>query len=165
MYKVTAAFLWCVSGVAGTVHAQQRGATQPVALTSAEKTAAVGEALLIRLQWLRDETRVDGCSIRRVTGDSAYLVKLDPRVQPLISVRVCDSTKQSIGAFVEIVSVAVDTVVASGAVRPVVVSLAVLNTPQGAIWQDVRIGAERTIQIWAPSRSNDRMTGIGKQPP
>lgn len=149
----------------GTVHAQQGGARQPIALTSAEKTAPVGEALLMRLRWLRDDTRVAGCSIRRVTGDSAYCVKLDPRVQRLISVGVCDSTKPSIGGLVEILSVEVDTVVVPGAVRPVVVSLAVQNIPQGTFWQDIQITAARAIHIRAPFLSDDRMTGIGKRPP
>lgn len=140
------------------ISAQLEAQASPERLSPEERARAVGQMLAMRSGWLGDETKVDGCSVRRATEDARYRDHVDPTYLRLItdrSVADCDNPLAAIGVYVEVIEVgAVSNSKSTGS--NVFVDIWVRNGRMGHVRQRYIVRGERGIHISPPYNTSDR---------
>jgi hypothetical protein len=132
-------------------------------LKPAERSEMVSTALRMRVRWLEDHLKVDPCSVAAATGDTAFMSRMDPRVQHLFLdlpfTPGCKPVSLELGGrFVQVISV-------RGVPGAVMVRMLVRGVGIGTLPQEYRLSAGRwTIQIEPPSATSDASSPLDPVP-
>lgn len=138
-------------------------AAQSEALEPAERSEMVSTALRMRVRWIEDHLYVDPRSVAAATGDTAFMSRMDPRVDHLFLdlpfTPRCKPVSQELGGrFVQVISV-------RGVPGAVMVRMLVRGVGIGTLPQEYRLSAGRwTIQIEPPSATSDASSPLDPVP-
>lgn len=130
-------------------------------LTPKMKSQYVGMMVSMRQWWLQDQTRIDGCSIFRLTGDSTYRAEIARKDRGLVvspALSACAVRSRGIGTWIEVTGVTSERM-GDATTDAVFVEIWVRGGIQGDVRQRYQVAprSEVSITVFEPYMGSDRM--------
>lgn len=134
--------------------------TAQAPLTPQMKSQYVGMMVSMRQWWFQDQTRIDGCSIFRVTGDSTYRAEIAMKDRGLVvspALSACAVRSRGIGTWIEVTGVTTERF-GNATTDAVFVEIWVRGGIQGDVRQRYQVAprSEVSIKVFEPYMGSDR---------